>query len=327
MDLVERYLGAIASQLPEEQKADVTAELRDLLMTQVEEKEAALGRPLERRELEAILKEFGHPLVVAGRYRKFNHLIGPEVFPFYWFGLRLALTVVAVVQVILAAVFMVTSGHPAEAFGEAIGRLVASLVATLGWVTIAAVAIERTGAVKKLQDWSPRQLPPPVIKPRKSRFEIAIEIGFTLVFIAWWMGWTSWSLQRFDNDGLYFVGGPMRELLHWPVLAVAVTGVAVGAVEMVRPGWNRLNAVLDFAWNGWALALLLVYVSGGDILQAHGTRPAEQLARVEHGVNLGAKIGLTVIAVLLAWEVVKAGWWLLRNGRPGARGPILHTAR
>ena len=43
----------------------------------MEEKEESLGRPLTRNEMEALLKAFGHPLIVAGRYRTFNHLIGP----------------------------------------------------------------------------------------------------------------------------------------------------------------------------------------------------------------------------------------------------------
>ena len=45
MDLIERYLGAIARQLPDAQKADVCAELRDVLLSQVEDEEGRLGRP------------------------------------------------------------------------------------------------------------------------------------------------------------------------------------------------------------------------------------------------------------------------------------------
>jgi hypothetical protein len=80
MDLLDRYLAAIARHLPDAQKADVTAELRDVLLSQIEDEEARLGRPLERKELEALLVRFGHPLTVSGRYRKVQHLIGPEVF-------------------------------------------------------------------------------------------------------------------------------------------------------------------------------------------------------------------------------------------------------
>ena len=82
MDLIERYLAAAARNLPGQLAADITAELRDVLLSRVEEQEATLGRPIDRAELEKILIDFGHPLVVAGRYRKVQHLIGPAVFPF-----------------------------------------------------------------------------------------------------------------------------------------------------------------------------------------------------------------------------------------------------
>ena len=40
MDLVERYLAAVARQLPSKAAADIEAELRDLLLSRVEEQEA-----------------------------------------------------------------------------------------------------------------------------------------------------------------------------------------------------------------------------------------------------------------------------------------------
>ena len=58
MDLLERYLGAIARHLPDAQKADVTAELRDVLLSQVEDEEARLGRPITRAEMEALLERW-----------------------------------------------------------------------------------------------------------------------------------------------------------------------------------------------------------------------------------------------------------------------------
>ena len=82
-DLVDRYLAAVSRQLPEKQRADITAELRDLLLSQFEAKEEELDRPLTLDETEALLKDFGHPMAVAGRYRKVQYLIGPDIFPFW----------------------------------------------------------------------------------------------------------------------------------------------------------------------------------------------------------------------------------------------------
>ena len=84
MDMIERYLAAIARELPPAKRADVIEELRDLLLSRVEAREAALGRKLDKAELQALLRDFGHPLIVASRYRERQWLVGPEVFPFFW---------------------------------------------------------------------------------------------------------------------------------------------------------------------------------------------------------------------------------------------------
>ena len=68
-DMIDRYLEAVAAQLPVEEREDIIAELRDLILSRVEAKEETLDRALTDDEREAILKAIGHPLVVAARYR------------------------------------------------------------------------------------------------------------------------------------------------------------------------------------------------------------------------------------------------------------------
>ena len=44
MDMLDHYLDAVAAQLPRESRDDIIAELRDTLLSQIEDKEEALGR-------------------------------------------------------------------------------------------------------------------------------------------------------------------------------------------------------------------------------------------------------------------------------------------
>src|ERR1700730_15694437 len=90
MQLVEQYLKAVGSYLPKEQKDDILSELSENIRSEMEDKEAALGRPFSELELENFLKQHGHPLLVAGRYRQDQRTlafgrqwIGPALFPFY----------------------------------------------------------------------------------------------------------------------------------------------------------------------------------------------------------------------------------------------------
>ena len=91
MDLVERYLAAIRRNLPAKRADDIVAELADDVHSRREDRERQLGRPLSDEETSAMLRDFGHPLVIAGRYRQHQHLIGPQVFPFYLFVMKVVL--------------------------------------------------------------------------------------------------------------------------------------------------------------------------------------------------------------------------------------------
>src|SRR5260370_42363333 len=90
MELIDRYLQAVGFWLPKAQKQDIVAELLEDINSQMEEKEAELGRKLNESEVEAILKQLGSPILVANRYLPQRHLIGPLLLPIYWMVVKMA---------------------------------------------------------------------------------------------------------------------------------------------------------------------------------------------------------------------------------------------
>src|SRR5688572_31859062 len=66
--LVDHYLLHLKSLLPAKQRDDIAAELRESIRSAVEEREREQGRALTDAELNDVLRGFGHPIVVAGRY-------------------------------------------------------------------------------------------------------------------------------------------------------------------------------------------------------------------------------------------------------------------
>ena len=50
MDMIERYLNAVAAQLPQAEREDIVAELRDLILSRFEAREDELGRALNDEE-------------------------------------------------------------------------------------------------------------------------------------------------------------------------------------------------------------------------------------------------------------------------------------
>src|SRR5215471_7787402 len=107
MDWTERYLQAVKFALPKSQQEDITRELRDSILSQIEERESALGRALTEDEQLELLKKLGSPTQLASRYSSPRALIGTAVLPIYWkvlqAGLMIALIVVAAATIALAA--------------------------------------------------------------------------------------------------------------------------------------------------------------------------------------------------------------------------------
>ena len=310
-DLIERYLAAVARELPEAQRADITAELRDELMSSLEAREDSHGRPLIREELEAALIEFGNPLVVAGRYRRTQHLIGPEVFPFWWAGLRAALLVVAAVYVVLA-VLSVIAGGDTDALAERAGQsLTLALIFTFGAVTLFCAAVERFGKPGMLARWKPRNLPPAQGRTR-GRFEIMVEIGMALVVLLWWTG-----VFHFRNVlpgvGLRIDMAPVWAAWFWPILGYLVVELGVNLHALARPARVRLNGWLAIGRNltGAAILASVMQADRFVVVSAAHIRP-EVLETIQANFDRGFRVGIAVaILVFLSQAAVEA--WRLRR--------------
>ena len=145
MDLVERYLNALAAQLPKAVREDIVAELRDEIIGRLEALEARLGRPATDDEVEGLLREVGHPLSVAARYRPGPQaLIGPTLYPWWLFGAKVGLVVMAGFTLVgLAVRVLVGDIYVGQAVGQAFASLFSGAVTVVGLLTIAGFILER----------------------------------------------------------------------------------------------------------------------------------------------------------------------------------------
>ena len=311
MDLIDRYLGAIARQLPDAQKADVTAELRDVLLSQVEDEEARLGRPQTQEDLESLLIRFGHPLTVAGRYRKTQHLIGPEVFPFWWASLKMSLAIVVGVYLVLAILVAVDGDDSAKVGDRTSPTLTATLLLTLGAVTLVFALIERFGKVAILSRWTPGKLPPASGRS-VSPFEAGIEIGVGVVFILWWIGLIQFR-NLLPDHALRLDLAPVWTDWFWPILIYSVYELAANLMALLRPGQARLVESLLAIRSLIAAAMLCgIYQAGHWVVVGSAVLPPPALAMTQANFDKGMKIGITG-AILVYVILAGVSLWRLRQ--------------
>ena len=82
-NLLERYLQAVQFSFLAVEQDEIAARLTAGLRAQMDDLEQAIGRTLTDDERANVVRRYGHPVVVAARYREREHLISPSLFPLY----------------------------------------------------------------------------------------------------------------------------------------------------------------------------------------------------------------------------------------------------
>lgn len=307
--LIDRYLAAISRELPERDRADITAELRDELLTKVEIREETLGRPLDERELKAELIAFGNPLVVAGRYRSVQHLIGPNMFPFWWAAVRATLAVIVVVYLVLIVLGLVFGGGWLP--GADVPEPMLVIGFTFGAITAVCALIERFGNPAKLARWRPERLPPAHGKTR-ARFEIMTELGMGVVFLLWWTGAIHFR-DVFPETGVRLDLGPVWARYYWWILGYSIVEIGSNAIALARP--DRVQLVRWMAiWRSLLGAAILLGVIQASRFVIVSSAAGKAQAMFDLWVRVGLGVAIVVFIVRAATEA-----WRLHQYEQGVR--------
>lgn len=339
VDLFERYLQAIRRHLPWRRQDDILAELRANLEAQLEDREMELGRPLTEGEMIDWLKQLGSPMQVAMRYQPQQYLIGPAIFPTYWYVLRLVLPLAAVIYTVVNGLLigLQTSGAPSIA--EAIMKLPSVLIEVAAWITGAFVALEFTAShyphlcppVSGLsRDWSPSALPPleqapPPGKKPKSYAQAVAEVIFGFLFLVWLTLLPRHPSMLMGPGATILHGSPFRPAHVWLDFYFLVV-----LVNFIQVAWNSYR-LWDGSWQTPSIALQLTskalgLVSLGVLISApqhaylglrNPASDAMQYGSTVDTINLWAWRGVCVlggiVVLQLMGEIAKAGYEAWRS--------------
>ena len=314
MDLLDRYLNTIRWNLPRGANAtDILAELHDVIGARIEEREDALGRPLTDDELSGLLRDFGHPLVVAARYGGQQQLIGPDLFPFYWFCLKVVLAISLAIGLFTDLTHVMFGGASfVGGLAHTFGGLWWSLLANAGLVTLIFAVLERTGWLSMyLEQWSPKELPDlPDLKVKpQSGWESLFEIAIGIAFILWWAGAIPVQLPWTNAKGLTVTPDPIWMQFWLPILILASARLAFSLVAWARPRWKTLRAVLSVGTTIGSLALAaLLYRAGHWVTASSATLPADKLAEIDRSANMGIHWAILVVAAIWVFQCAKELW-------------------
>ena len=339
MDLVDRYLKAVAKALPEAHREDIIRELSEDIRSEMDDKQSELGRPLTEAEQQALLKQRGNPLLLAAHYRQDHRtlafgrqLIGPVLFPFYVkvlsFNLGLTFVVIATIFIALGV-----SGQKIS-FHDILSTCLLQLFIQLGVVTLIFSLVERHLA-KNPDRWDlsgaggslrldvkieRNNIRPRIGRPQISRFESVSIIIASTVALIWMTEVQSYPFLILGPAATFLKLAPIWYQVYFPIVLLTVAEIVRAIINLVRPDWTRFRAVYSVLVHSGGLAVVYFLIMAGSWVAA-ASSAATGYARAAEIVNRSIYYALLMAGIFSAAMLVVRVARLIRQLRSGARSP------
>lgn len=318
MELLDRYLFAVGRYLPKDRGADILAELRANILSMAEDREQELGRPLNLDEEEAILKQHGHPMLVAARYMPRQYLIGPTIFPFYWHLIKTAFPWVVLLYALAHGVRFLFEPVTMQAIVDAVLGFFPVAFYMAGWVTIVFAVMEyaRENYIqnsKVLYAWSPRNLPRAEPEPAGGRKTHPI-----FDFVGTLLGLVFLLVLRKHpflvlGPGVVFLN-TFRPAAVWITvynLAIAFASIqlVIKFIAIFSRTVRSWRVWVDLATKASAIVIITWLVRAHEYVALNAGADAAKFQQAVDGINQALTIGFRVVIVILCaqllWEVGK----------------------
>jgi hypothetical protein len=319
MEMLDRYLKTLKSALPDAQKEDIVRELSENINSEIEDKEAELGRPLNETELEALLRQHGNPLVVASRYRQDQRsvtfgrqLIGPTLFPFYrkvlFFNLGLTGVIILIIFTALLA-----SGQPIG-LGAALSILFYNLLIQFSVITLIFTAMDQH-LTKHPDRWNPKKpiavchpalAAAPADGPRVSQMESISQLIALTVFIVWLRAVRGAPFLILGPAAIFLKAAPVWKQLYAPFVLIALVTMVQSGINLIRPDWVWLRSLVRVATHVVTLIICFFLMRAGTwVVPASDASAGYQHAGVivNHVIFYSLVAAVPITALMLALEL------------------------
>jgi hypothetical protein len=312
MDLLERYLQAVGQYLPAKGKDDTLAELRANLLAEMDGRVEELGRPLNETEVAAVLEQHGRPVIVAARYLPQHSLIGPGLFPLYWFTLVRSFPLVALAYAAVQAANLIFGGG--TNIGAAIGHFPYVAFTFWGVVTLGFAAFEFAqgryfAQVKFATQWNPSELPALTQQKGPSFANRVADLIVNALMFLWVLAVPTHPYLILGPGGsvrgLPFGLSPEWHIFYWQIVGLLGLIVALKFVVLFTNSVSWRKGV-ELATQAVSILILVVMVQARTYFAPSptGVLPSLQvLTSVNYSINLGFKIALAVSIVKFVWDV------------------------
>jgi len=322
MELLNRYLQAVGEHLPARSRRDTLAELRANLEAEIEEREEDSGRTLTEAEVAAVLEAHGMPVLVASRYGSQHFLIGPMLFPMYWYTLKRSFPLVVLIYAVVQLVSIILGSGSGEdvagRIGIAVGHFPTVALTFWGIVTLGFAVFEygqgRFFPKLRLPKWSVRDLPP-LERGEKKKHSFANGVADLIVsglMIVWLLAVPNQSYLMFGPGARLVHGMPFSLTPEWHVFYWQIIGLLIAMLPLkaaiLLPSLRRARGWLHLAVNALGILIVAVMVQVRTLFVAGNGISAEGLRSIEGinaGITLAFEVALALSLVKFVWDLWK----------------------
>jgi hypothetical protein len=246
-----------------------------------------------------------------------QYLIGPDVFPLYWYWLQAVLIVITVVAGALAGIALLTAPDAVGAALRVAGDFWWFALQAAAVVTLTFAVLERVKArFSFLERFDARKLDAGVLGMRGgrvsvvSRADTVFEMATTAILLLWWIEWLVFPSEWL---GVVLRLSPAAGAFFYPVLALCVVDFVRLTVDFLRPYRTLPRVALRFALNtAWLVLIVLAFRTPGLIEIAENVR-AENPENLRRVAALCLDIALFVLGIVTAALVATDAVRLVRR--------------
>ena len=309
MDLIDRYMNAVALALPVSRREEITRELRANILDSLEAIREESGREPTDKEVSDVLLALGHPQQVASSFLPAQQLVSAELFPLYKQVLNYGVILVFILGLIQFSIGFLNSGHM-NFIGLFHGLLMKGLI-SFAVITGLFYVFSNPPGGKPLfnpyQCWLPEKLPP-MNRPwqRISGCEQSVDFASDLFFLlllnySFWMSSESAAglAVKFTDDVRAWI----------PILSVVlIVSLMFGLWNLIYRYWTIPKLIIDACINT-AIAVILLRLSRVPQVIADAGQNTVHEFDVLGIANHVITTGLFWVGI---WLLFMAGWHVYR---------------
>ena len=278
MKLIDRYISAVAQQLPASRRDDITRELKANILDRLESFAEEHGRPTTPADESAILRELGHPRQVAAAYLPQRQLVSPHWFPIYTQCLSYTSAIVILVQ--LLSIGAALLGGSNISVGGLLGGIIHGLLTMFACITgifFVLSNLRATAHITPYCGWQPEQLPP--VKQswqRISMFDSVSEFAGNLFFLLV-LQYPLW-VKTETLGSLPIAIGPGLQTWIIPLSVATAIALVINVLNLRHDYWTPTKLQLSIFLRVLAGALCVAIILTPDKLIQLGSAQAFSIA-------------------------------------------------